>query len=108
MRFKTLLENWSRQRAAEKTAERFAIQLPVQDAARLAALAEMFPGNSAEELITDLLSAALDEVEAAMPYEAGARVIREDEFGDPVFEDVGPTPRFLELVRRHRAQLGDD
>ena len=68
----------------------------------------MYPGNSAEELVSDLLSAALDELEAAMPYEAGDRVIREDEYGDPVYEDIGPTPRFLELVRRHRAELVDD
>ena len=108
MRFKTLLDTWRQRRASEKTAERYAIHLSVEDAARVAALAEMFPGNSAEELVSDLLSAALDEVEAAMPYRAGERVIREDEFGDPVYEDVGLTPRFLELVRRHRAGLRGD
>ena len=108
MRFKKLLDTWRKRRASEKTAERYAIHLKVDDAARLAALAEMYPGNSAEELVSDLLSAALDELEAAMPYEAGDRVIREDEYGDPVYEDIGPTPRFLELVRRHRAELVDD
>lgn len=107
MRFKTLLDTWSRQPASKKTEERYAIHLSVDDAARVEALAEMFPGNDPETLIGDLLGAALDEVEAAMPYEAGERVIREDEFGDPVYEDVGLTPRFLELVRRHRSALAD-
>lgn len=110
MRFIALLENWSKKRAPEHTDERYSIQLTVEDAARLGALAELFPGNDTEQLISDLLSAALDETESAMPYVAGETVIREDEFGDPVYEDVGLTPRFLELVRLHRADIlqGDD
>jgi hypothetical protein len=32
-------------------------------------------------------------------------VISTDEQGDPVYEDVGPTPRFMELARRHRRAL---
>lgn len=105
MRFSNLLEKWSKQQASEEAPERYAVRLPMQDAARLEALAEMFPGTPVETLVTDLLSAALDEVESSMPYVAGSRVIREDEFGDPVYEDVGLTPRFLELTRAHRTAL---
>jgi hypothetical protein len=65
----------------------------------------MFPGRSTEQLITELLSAALKELAAAMPYVAGGRVISTDEHGDPVYEDVGPTPRFIELARQHRRVL---
>ena len=79
--------------------------VPVDDAARVEALAELFPGNSTDALITDLLSKALDELEASMPYVPGDNVIREDEFGDPIYEDVGLTPRFLELVKAQRTKL---
>jgi hypothetical protein len=48
---------------------------------------------------------ALNEVAAAMPYVAGKRVISTDEQGDPVYEDVGLTPRFMDLARGHRRQL---
>ncbi len=40
-----------------------------------------------------------------MPYVAGKRVIATDEQGDPVYEDAGPTPRFMELARQHRRKL---
>ena len=40
-----------------------------------------------------------------MPYVAGQRVIATDEQGDPVYEDSGPTPRFIELTRKHRRTL---
>ena len=83
----------------------YAVRLPIDDAARLGALAEMFPGRTPEQLITELLGAALKEVSAAMPYVAGARAISADEQGDPVYEDIGPTPRFIDLTRKHRRKL---
>lgn len=105
MSFKTLLESWRETAAAPRTAAEYAVRLPVDDAAQLLALAEMFPGRTPEQLITDLLGAALQEVAAAMPYVAGQKVISTDDQGDPVYEDVGPTPRFMELARRHRRKL---
>ena len=75
------------------------MRLPLDDAARLAALAEMFPGRSSEQLITELLGTALEELAAAMPYVAGTRVISTDEQGDPIYEDMGLTPRFMQLAR---------
>src|SRR3981081_933841 len=105
MSFKELLESWRENAAQTHTATPYAARLPVDAAARLAALAEMFPGRSAEQLITDLLGAALKEVAAAMPYIAGKRVISTDEQGDPLYEDMGPTPSFMELSRNHRDQL---
>ncbi len=101
MSIKELLESWREHAAAPRTARSWAVHLPLDDAARLAALAEMFPGRSPEQLVTELLGKALKELVAAMPYVAGERVISTDEQGDPLYEDVGPTPRFMALARRH-------
>ncbi len=104
--FKELLDSWRERAAAPRTARTYAVRLPLDDAARLAALAEMFPGRAPEQLITELLGAALKEIAAAaMPYIAGKRVIATDEQGDPLYEDIGPTPRFMELSRKHRRKL---
>ena len=105
MSFKELLESWRETAAAPRTASTFAVHLPLDEAAQLAALAEMFPGRIPEQLITELLGAALKELAAAMPYVAGKRVISTDEQGDPIYEDVGPTPRFMALTRAHRKSL---
>ena len=105
MSFKELLESWRERAAAPRARQAYAVRLPVDDAARLAALAEMFPGRGPEQLITELLGMALKEVAAVMPYVAGKRVISTDEQGDPVYEDVGPTPRFMQLAREHRRRL---
>jgi len=100
-----LLDSWRQSAAAPRTAMTYAVRLTVDDAAQLAALAEMFPGRSAEQLISELLTVALKELAAAMPYVAGRRIISTDEQGDPLYEDVGPTPRFMELARLHRRAL---
>jgi hypothetical protein len=106
--FKELLESWRESAAAPRTAAEYSVRLPVDDAAQLQALVEMFPGRTPEQLITDLLGLALQEIATAMPYVAGPKVISTDEQGDPVYEDVGPTPRFMELARRNRKKLAAD
>jgi hypothetical protein len=105
MDIKELLEEWNKSGVVKLTVREHRVRLSVHDAARIAALAEMYPRKTEEQLITELLSAALDTLEAALPYQQGDRVITEDELGDPIYEDVGPTPRFLALTRQHAARL---
>ena len=101
MKIRDLVREWERSASGRLTRETFAVHLDTDDAARLAALGEMYPKRTREELLSELVSAALSELESAFPYVKGSRVIAEDEEGDPLFEDVGPTPRFLELTRKH-------
>lgn len=105
MKFKPLLDRWKKTPAPARTAKEYAVRLRLDDAARLQALAELFPGTSIEEIVTDLLGAGLDEIAAAMPYEKGPKVISRDDHGDPVYEDVGLTPRFVELTRNYKKNL---
>jgi hypothetical protein len=105
VKFKPLLERWKKTPAPAKTAAEYAVRLPLDDAARLSALVELFPGQQVEEIVTDLLGAALDEIAAAMPYEKGPKVISRDDRGDPVYEDIGLTPRFVELTRKFKKNL---
>ena len=91
--------------APARTAKEYAVRLNLDDAARLHALAALFPDRRIEELVTDLLHAGLDEVAAAMPYVAGPKIISRDDHGDPAYEDIGLTPRFVELTRRFKKDL---
>ena len=108
MDFRGLLDAWRAGGTSPRTATEYAVRLPIDAAARLAALADMCPGRTREQLITELLSVALDELAAAMPYEPGRKVISHDDQGDPVFEDVGMTPKLLELTRKHQKRLQAD
>ena len=76
------------------------VSFPISDddLIRLQALADVFDMEQSE-LITALLHTVLQEVEASMPYRQGSKVIRVED-GDPVYEDVGPTPRYLAAKRK--------
>ena len=89
-----LLRFWESSFSGSLTEEEYLLRLPVEDAAKIEALVEMYPKRTRERIITDLISAALDEVVAGLPYVQGSQVIGRDEEGDPLYEDVGQTPRF--------------
>jgi hypothetical protein len=105
VKFKPLLDRWKKAAVTLRTAKEYAVRLPLDDAARLHALAELFPGQSIEDIVTDLLGAGLDEIAAAMPYEKGPKVISRDDHGDAVYEDIGLMPRFVELTRKYKKNL---
>jgi len=97
MRVRDLMSTWEHESHHTQNEEHYQVRLSLRDAARLEALQGLYPGVSLSTLISQLLGAALDEVEKQMPYKQGSRVVSVDELGDPLYEDVGLTPRYLEL-----------
>lgn len=102
---KSLLKKWQTVADEQPTKRAYSICLPVRDAARIEALSEMYPNTTLEQMITDLISASLDELEASMPYVQGTRIIETDEFGDPIYEDIGPSARFQAATQRYKTEL---
>ncbi len=108
MDIKNLLQRWEKSSRVRLTAHEYSVRLPIRDAARIEALVEMYPLKNPEEIIVELLSIALNEVEASFPYVQGTKIIAEDELGDPIYEDAGSTPKFFELSQKHAARLGQE
>jgi hypothetical protein len=105
MKVSALMNSWEKSAAGQLTQEEYRVRLPIEDAAKIAALAEMFPRRIREQLMTDLLSAALDDLVTSLPYIQGDKIIAWDEEGDPIFEDAGQTPLYLRLTRKHLSRL---
>lgn len=105
MKVSDLMSMWEKNSGGRVTKNDYQVRLPLEDAAKIEALCEMYPKKSAESVITDLLSTALSELETEMPYRKGSKVVAEDEEGDPIYEDAGPTPRFLALSQKHLKRL---
>jgi len=104
MNVKKLMSSWESASQQNTLEEKYQIRLPVRDAARIEALSSLYPGLNKQEVLAQLLEVALDEVERQMPYKQGKKVVSFDELGDPLYEDVGLTPRYLEL--RHQFAKG--
>jgi hypothetical protein len=105
MKIRDLASNWEKHASGKMAAREFSVKLPIHDAARIMALAEMYPARTESQIITELLSAALDELIEAFPYAKGEKVIAEDEYNDPIYEDAGLTPVFFEITNKFMHQL---
>ncbi len=108
MKIRNLITEWEKHATEKLVSSDCIVKLRVHDVARIRALTELFPARQESQIITELLSAALDELEEAFPYVQGSKVTAEDEFGDPLYEDKGLTPRFVELTKKFQATLADD
>ena len=105
MKIRELVHHWEQNAKGRLTRSQYNVHLDLESAARLAALSEMYPKRSVEELIGELVGAALEELEASFPYVKGSQVVATDEQGDPLYEDIGPTPRFLAHSKRYLQQM---
>ena len=76
------------------------IEIPIyqEDRVRLSALAETY-GLTEGEVAQSLMRTILREVEEKLPYRAGDKIIRVED-DDAVYEDIGPTPRYLAAKKR--------
>lgn len=105
MNLRELVNTWESNALGELTKHSFEVRLSIEDAAKIDALSEMYPKRTKEQIITELLSAALIELETSFPYVQGSNVVTTDEEGDPIFEDVGPTPSYLALAKKYFTKM---
>lgn len=101
MMLKELVAQWESHAQGVLTKDTYTVHLQEDDAAKIDALAEMYPKRTKEQLIRELLSAALAQLEESFPYVQGPTVVETDEMGDAIYEDIGSTPRFMELIKQH-------
>ena len=99
-RVQHLLKEWAQALQTTPRVKNVTVKLSLQDYARIRALTEIYPDRSEEQILSELLSAMLDEVEEALPYIPGKSVVAEDEFGDPVYEDIGLSRKFEQLKQK--------
>ncbi len=102
MQVKELINEWASTVQIEEPVMSMKLHLPLELSAHLMALKDLYPGRTLKQILVDLLTAAVDELEETMPYLQGENIIAEDEYGDPIYQDMGLTPRFLELTQRYR------
>nr|WP_067298618.1 hypothetical protein [Marinobacterium profundum] len=93
-----LLEELERKALHESSLTDLNVTLAREDLVRIEAMASAF-GLTREEVCTSLLHTILMEVEEKMPYRPGSKIIRMED-GDPIYEDIGPMPRYLDAKRK--------
>jgi len=111
MKAEDVLNIWSAPDNTRLTAKQLSVRLPVHVAARVNALCDMYPNKTRTEIIGDLLSMALKEIEAAFPEQRGQQEgVTPD--GEPYYEDLGPYKAYEWNTNKHyeilEKELGND
>lgn len=105
MKIRELVRYWEKHARGRLTQDVYTVTLSPSNEAYLEKLEALYPLKTREELIRDLISAALDELETSFPYVQGSRVVAYDEEGYEIYEDAGLTPRFINLSQRYMQDL---
>ena len=105
MKASDLVTVWSAADNSRLTAKQFSFRLPVHVAAKLAALEEMYPTKSRTQLVGDLLSAAIADVEKAFPSVSGRSIARDPDTHEEIFEEIGPFARYQSLAENNYREM---
>lgn len=105
MQVRDLVTEWQSKAGRPAAEHSYQVRLPVYDAAKIAALRELFPGLDDERILSDLVTAALDDLTRSFAYEPGTEIAGYDEQGEPMYADAGLTPRFQALAKRYAREL---
>ena len=105
MKSSTLHSVWSAPDNTRLTSKQYSFRLPVHVAAKIAALCEMYPSRTKTEIVGDLLSSAIDEFLAGLPYVQGKYVGTDHETGEEIHLDAGPEAIFWKLADKHYREI---
>ncbi|GAA4028608.1 hypothetical protein [Actimicrobium antarcticum] len=101
MKATELVSMWGSLDNTRLTSKQVSFRLPVHVAAKIAALCDLYPTKTRTQIVGDLLSSALGDVEKALPAFKGERWgSATDDNGGPLFMTVGPMADF-----RHRTNV---
>jgi len=117
MKASNLHDAWASPDNTRLTPKQFSFRLPIHVAAKIAALCDMFPQKSRTQIIADLLTSALDELEQHLPEAIGYPLTPEEQHHErmvaehlgeeyvPLFHLGGPRGKFRQLANQHFADL---
>jgi hypothetical protein len=103
MKAKELVSYWDSPDNSRLTAKQYSMRLPIHVAAKISALCDMYPQKTRTQIVGDLLATALQEVEAALPYEQGEIMEYVDD--EPVYAQEGPRAHFEGLTNKYLREL---
>lgn len=67
MKVTDLPKHWENKKESAERSHDYNLRLPLEDAARIAALAELYPDRSESDILNDMIGAALDDLVRLSP-----------------------------------------
>lgn len=118
MKSNQLHDLWSSPDNTRLTSKQFSFRLPVHIAAKIAALCEIYPQKNRTQIVADLLTTAIDDLENQLPEMPGKPVEKNwnsviaREIGEQEEEQLyylgGIRGRFREAANQHYRELEEE
>jgi hypothetical protein len=106
MNAKELTTIWGAPEPPRLTPKQLSIRLPILVAAKISALCEMFPRKTKTEILGDLLTVALDQLEKTFVPVKGQCIESGAYYGEEIcYEDIGKRAEFLRLTEIQLREL---
>jgi hypothetical protein len=117
MKASSLHDVWASPDNSRLTPKQFSFRLPIHVAAKIGALCEIYPQKSRTQIIADLLTSALDELEQNLPMALGDPIGGEHEYIERMVADheqreytqiysvAGPRATFRWISNKHFDEL---
>jgi hypothetical protein len=105
MKTKDLITIWGAPEPPRLAPKQFSIRLPMLVSAKISALCEMYPKKTKTEIIGDLLTTALDQLEQDLPSVQGRPVGDDPETGETIYEDIGMCASFRRKTEKYLREI---
>lgn len=117
MKTQHLHDIWSGPDNSRLVSKQFSFRFPVHIAAKIAALSDLYPQKNRTQIVADLLTAALDDLEKNLPQALAQGLSEQDEYYEklaaeqngyqyePSFVVGGARGRFRDLANKHYKEL---
>ena len=104
MKASELVSMWGSPDNTRLTSKQVSFRLPVHVAAKIAALCDLYPTKTRTQIVGDLLSSALADVEKELPaFKGGPWGNAVGPEGEQLFVTVGPIVQFRDRTNFHFA-----
>ncbi len=94
-----VLKNWSHQAPSLERAQ-LTLRIPLSDYQRLLAFKEIYPNRSVNDMVVDILSAALNEIVSKLPSRTYTDEELEAYEAAEIQPDYGLADRFEQILKR--------
>ncbi|WP_148861954.1 hypothetical protein [Marinobacter fonticola] len=76
MKVTDLPKHWENQKEESDRPQSYTLRLPLEDAARIAALAELYPDRNETDILNDMIGAALDDLTRQTPLKGKLEAVK--------------------------------
>ena len=101
----TLIAFWSAPDNSRLTSKQYTFRLPTHIAAKLHALGDTYPTKTRTQIVADLLTSALKDIDRGMPVVEGRVLGKHPETGEDICELSGQRIAFHALANKHFAEI---